>query len=201
MNDCNARKAGKTALMALGIMLVGGLVMHALTNAGHEQDRADLLKLKVAYEKALNTGDFTDLKGGLDKDFTYTTILGNEIKSAAEFESAYKAIQKVIGADKGGSYKIAVTPALGKSNFWSRNGQEFAFTRGTTEETVVTAEDQAGAVVKKSNDFGSLWFATAHKDGNAWKLVHAYAMFSKNPFTDAQIAGFTAALQKAAQTK
>ena len=198
MNDCKLRKAGKTALMALGIVMVGGLLMHALTNAGHEQDRADLLKLKASYEKALNSGDFTDLKTGLDKDFTYTTILGNEIKSAAEFENAYKAIQTVIGANKGGSYKITVTPALGKSNFWSKNGEEFAFTRGTTEETVVTAEDQAGKIVKKSNAFGSLWFATAHKDAGTWKLVHAYAMFSKNPFTQAQIDGFTAALQKAA---
>ncbi|TPW20944.1 MAG: hypothetical protein FD126_1178 [Elusimicrobia bacterium] len=193
MTDCKT-KMGKTAALALAIVLGGGLVMHGVTNVGHEADRAELQKLRGAYETAMNTGNFASLTPLLDKDFTYTTILGNDIKSAAEFEGAYKAVQAVIGANKGGSYKVAVNPALGKTNFWG----DFAFTRGTTDETVITAEDVAGKVVKKTNNFGSLWFATAHKDNGAWKLVHAYAMFSKNPFSDQQVQDFTAALSKAA---
>ena len=193
MTDCKT-KMGKTAALALAIVLGGGLVMHGITNVGHEADRAELQKLRGAYETAMNTGNFAGLTPLLDKDFTYTTILGNDIKSAAEFEGAYKAVQTVIGASKGGSYTVAVNPALGKTNFWG----DFAFTRGTTDEIVVTAEDVAGKVVKKTNKFGSLWFATAHKDNGTWKLVHAYAMFSKNPFSDQQVKDFTAALQKAA---
>ncbi|MBI3299083.1 MAG: hypothetical protein HYZ75_13020 [Elusimicrobia bacterium] len=199
-NDCKLRKGVKTGVMAMAIVFGAGLVMHALTNVGREEDRGKLRALGAAYEKALNKGDFTDLNNGLDANFTYTTILGNDIKSAAEFQAAYGAIRTVIGADKGGSYTVALTPGLGGANFYSTGGEDFAFIRGTSDETVVTAEaDKAGKVTKKSNNFGSLWFATAHKDKNNgnWKLAHAYAMFSRNPFSDAQVKAFTAALQKA----
>lgn len=177
-------RIGKRTALAAGIFLAAGIGLHAVSNVGREADRAALLTIKDAYQEAINTGNTAKLAPHLDADFTYTTITGLEIKSAQEFTDGLAAVQSFLGA--GGKYTVTVLPAMGKTSFW----RQMAFARGTTTDKVTV--DSGGQ--KKDYDFGSLWFAVMSKDSGSWKLVHAYAMFTSNPFSQQQLDRFNAAL-------
>lgn len=188
MKNNNWKRIGKGAALAIAIVVGGGFALSAISNVGKEQDRADLLAIKAAYEDAINTGNAKGISAHLDPEFTYTTLTGLEIKGAQQFSDGIAAVKAFVGPK--GSYTVSVQPAMGKTTFFKWKGNELAVARGTTTDKVTV--DSGGKTV--DYDFASLWFAVLNKDGGNWKLVHAYAMFTSNPFSDAQLQKFNAAL-------
>ena len=92
-------KSIKRFALAAGAVL--GLTLVAVTAhnvfAQTDADKAELRKIKVAYEDAVNRDDMTQLAPHIGASFSATMATGQKVTSFAEFQTYWKTMKEIVG--------------------------------------------------------------------------------------------------------
>jgi ketosteroid isomerase-like protein len=154
------------AVLALGLVAVTALHVSAQISTT-DADKQALRQIKVAYEDAVNRDDMTALAPHLASNFSAVMATGQKVNSLADFEAYWKTMkaQVGIGPKLTGKYTASLEPL--DSIFLGG----YAFSFGTSKETLVT--DVPGPKGRESRNyaFNSNWYAVSTKDNGVWKLV------------------------------
>ncbi|MBI5247637.1 MAG: hypothetical protein HY923_10680 [Elusimicrobia bacterium] len=195
----------KRFALALGAVL--GLTLVAVTAhnvfAQTDADKAELRKIKVAYEDAVNRDDMTQLAPHIGSSFSATMATGQKVTSFNEFQTYWKTMKEIVGI--GPKLRGQYTATLEPLDSIFVGGYAFSF--GTAKEHLVT--DVAGAKGRESKtyDFNSNWYAVSAKENGVWKLQAARIVVDPfhSTWSQAQIDGIAAnsapAMKKAGLTQ
>lgn len=163
----------KKGLIAAAAVLVAGVAIAAsvANENGTEADKAQLRAIGAAYEMAVNQDNMAALQNHLASGFTATMATGHQVKSFDEFRAYWQTMKGLVGIGAGlnGRYEAHLNPQ--DSIFVG----DYAFSVGTSAETLVTDVPGAAGAPRVSNSyaFSSLWYAVSVKENGAWKLKSA----------------------------
>lgn len=158
------KKLALKSLIGLGVVLVAALGFVVAGQVDHETDRRELLKMRDAYEAALNQGKVDEFMALVDADFKGTMATSLEIEGAAEWKAHWQQVKDLVGIGRGGKYSVKVNPVPMGTMFVS----DVAVSFGTTDESVTPVSD--GKEIK----FSSSWIAVSRKRGDSWKLASCH---------------------------
>jgi ketosteroid isomerase-like protein len=157
-------------LCLLVITMCAVSTIRAATPA-EEALHAELRLLKTAYEKAVNTGDFSPLETLFAPDTTGVVVDNRLFKSFAEL----KAIDQKFRADFPGLvYRVTLKPEL------SQLYGDIAVSHGTADEYVKT---DAGEFT-----YTSSFTAVLRRTANGWKLIRSQV--TMDPFRNSVVEHF-----------
>jgi ketosteroid isomerase-like protein len=160
----------RAVLRLAAITLCTTSALSAATPA-EEALHAELRLLKTAYEKAVNTGDFSPLESLFAPDTTGIVVDNRSFKNFAEL----KAIDQKFRADFPGLvYRVTLKPEL------SQLYGDVAVSHGTADEYVKT---DAGEFT-----YTSSFTAVLRRTANGWKLIRSQV--TMDPFRNSVVQHF-----------
>jgi len=178
----NMKRLGLAAVAILGLAAITAVVSAQTTT---EADKQALRQIKVAYEDAVNRDDMTALAPHLASNFSAVMATGQKVNNAAEFASYWKTMKTLVGIGPNLTGKYTATLEPLDSIFVGG----YAFSFGTSKETLVT--DVAGPKGRESKNyaFNSNWYAVSTKENGVWKLVSGRVVVDPfhSTFSDAKI--------------
>lgn len=116
------------------------------------------MKIKSAYENALNQDDLDVLMPYLSESFTGSFVTGDEISDRRALQAYWDKVKRIIGQGRpGAGYRVKLNPEDVRIDGGS------AYARGSTDEEVVTGSGQRLR-------YRSLWQVRLNKDGGRWTV-------------------------------
>lgn len=130
-----------------------------------KEDHAEIIKIKDAYVKALNSGDADAVMEHLAPDLDAVMATGEEVKSAAEFKAYVDKMRAILGLERGGRYAIDEIK-VGRTLLHKDSAASY----GTTKEHV-QAVDEKGKQ-GKFYEYETEWEAWLSKGADGkWRLI------------------------------
>lgn len=143
---------------------VGQIAASKADNIDHEI-QSTLTRMMRAYESAVSSGSFEEVKPLLSEGFSAVTLLGDEVSSVEQLKASNERMLERLGGL--GSYQVEVVPDLVQ-----QISPELVLLSGVTNDRLVSS-------VGNTFEFRTTWTAFGIKEGGAWKLrrVHAAVMY------------------------
>lgn len=100
----------------LSVSFLAPAAWAAQVPAGRDADYAAIMRVKAAYEKALNEDDLDKLVPFLGNGFVGRMVTGDRITGARELRAHWDKVKRVIRRGRsGGSYRIRLLPDDGRN--------------------------------------------------------------------------------------
>jgi ketosteroid isomerase-like protein len=165
----------KTTHLTILILLTSLCSQNSMAQSD-EPDRAELRKLKTAYEQAINSNDLEKLQPFLAESFTGVMVSGEEVKSFSEMKAYWEKMKNLIG--QWGTYHVTVNTDLTEFH------GDVSISRGITDEEVKTSK---GNIYK----YHAQWSAVCLKKDGQWKVLRMHSAMDpiQNVFVKAELKG------------
>lgn len=183
----------------IAVALAGMFAHHVMAQpTDNAADKAALRQIKSAYENAINNDDMGSLSPFIASSFSATMATGQKVQSFDEFKAYWKTMKTLVGIGPNlrGKYEVSVEPI---DSYFLGN---YAFSFGTSKETLVTDVAVKDSRESKSYKFNSTWYSLCVKDGDLWKLMAGHVVVDPfhSTFSEAKVAEIASVAKAALKT-